>query len=83
MLSDSDLVAELLAREVENGHTLAQALSIVLSIAEGAFSMVILEANAIHAVRDPYGFVRCASVASARRTLPKGGSSLLSRRPST
>ena len=56
MLSDSDLVAELLAREVENGHTLAQALSIVLSIAEGAFSMVILEANAIHAVRDPYGF---------------------------
>jgi amidophosphoribosyltransferase len=56
MLSDSDLVAELLAREVENGHSLPEALSIVLSIAEGAFSMVVLEANAIHAVRDPYGF---------------------------
>jgi len=56
MLSDSDLVAELLAREVESGHTLAEALSIVLSIAEGAFSMVVLEANAVHAVRDPYGF---------------------------
>jgi amidophosphoribosyltransferase len=56
MLSDSDLVAELLAREVENGHTLAEALSIVLAIAEGAFSMVVLEADAVHAVRDPYGF---------------------------
>ena len=56
MLSDSDLVAELLAREVENGHTLAEALSGVLSIAEGAFSMVVLEADAVHAVRDPYGF---------------------------
>jgi amidophosphoribosyltransferase len=56
MLSDSDLVAELLAREVENGHTLAQALSLVLTIAEGAFSMVVLEADAVHAVRDPYGF---------------------------
>ncbi len=56
MLSDSDLVAELLAREVENGHSLRDALSLVLSIAEGAFSMVVLEANAVHAVRDPYGF---------------------------
>ncbi|MFZ1062466.1 MAG: amidophosphoribosyltransferase [Acidimicrobiales bacterium] len=56
MLSDSDLVAELLAREVEHGATLAEALSVVLSIAEGAFSMVVLEANAVHAVRDPYGF---------------------------
>jgi amidophosphoribosyltransferase len=56
MLSDSDLVAELLAREVENGHSLSEALSLVLSIAEGAFSMVVLEANAVHAVRDPYGF---------------------------
>jgi amidophosphoribosyltransferase len=56
MLSDSDLVAELLAREVERGATLNDALRLVLSRVEGAFSMVILEANEVHAVRDPYGF---------------------------
>jgi amidophosphoribosyltransferase len=56
MLSDSDLVAEMLSREVENGHSLSEAMSIVLSIAEGAFSLVVLEADAVHAVRDPYGF---------------------------
>ncbi|MHB1251734.1 MAG: class II glutamine amidotransferase, partial [Acidimicrobiales bacterium] len=56
MLSDSDLVAELLARAVERGATLSEALGEVLEGAEGAFSMVILEAEAVHAVRDPYGF---------------------------
>jgi len=56
MLSDSDLVAELMAREIEEGATVSQALATVLAKAEGAFSMVILEAGAIHAVRDPYGF---------------------------
>ena len=56
MLSDSDLTAELLAREVEAGATLPEALRTVLSRAEGAFSMVILEADAVHAVRDPHGF---------------------------
>jgi amidophosphoribosyltransferase len=56
MLSDSDLVAELLAREVESGATLNDALGLVLARVEGAFSMVILEANEVHAVRDPYGF---------------------------
>ena len=56
MLSDSDLVAELLAREVEGGASLSDALSLVLGRVEGAFSMVILEANEVHAVRDPYGF---------------------------
>jgi amidophosphoribosyltransferase len=56
MLSDSDLVAELLAREVNVGATLDDALSVVLAKVEGAFSMVILEANRVHAVRDPYGF---------------------------
>ncbi|HEV3267486.1 MAG TPA: amidophosphoribosyltransferase [Acidimicrobiales bacterium] len=56
MLSDSDLVAELLAREVERGTSLSDALRVVLSDVEGAFSMVILEANEVHAVRDPYGF---------------------------
>jgi amidophosphoribosyltransferase len=56
MLSDSDLVAELLALEVESGSTLADALHTVLARARGAFSMVVLEANVVHAVRDPYGF---------------------------
>jgi len=56
MLSDSDLVAELLAREVDAGSTLVDALASVLGRAEGAFSMVALEADAIHAVRDPHGF---------------------------
>jgi amidophosphoribosyltransferase len=56
MLSDSDLVAELLAREVTTGATLDEALGVVLAKVEGAFSMVILEANRVHAVRDPYGF---------------------------
>jgi len=56
MLSDSDLVAELLARQVETGTTLTEALLKVLTDVEGAFSMVILEAGEIHAIRDPYGF---------------------------
>jgi len=56
MLSDSDLVAELLARDVEAGSSLPEALRRVLSDAEGAFSMVILEAGVVHAVRDPHGF---------------------------
>jgi amidophosphoribosyltransferase len=56
MLSDSDLVAELLAREVESGISLAKALGVVLEKTEGAYSMVVLEADEIHAVRDPYGF---------------------------
>jgi amidophosphoribosyltransferase len=56
MLSDSDLVAELLAREVTAGAVLSEALGVVLAKVEGAFSMVILEANQVHAVRDPYGF---------------------------
>lgn len=56
MLSDSDLVAELLAREVEAGRSLPGALGTVLARAHGAFSMVVLEADAVHAVRDPHGF---------------------------
>ncbi len=56
MLSDSDLVAELLAREVDEGATLSGALGSVLARVEGAFSMVILEADQVHAVRDPFGF---------------------------
>ena len=57
MLSDSDLVAELLAREVDAGASLDEALRRgAREASKGAFSMVILEANEVHAVRDPYGF---------------------------
>ncbi|MDE3009006.1 MAG: amidophosphoribosyltransferase [Acidobacteriota bacterium] len=56
MLSDSDLVAELLALDVNAGASLTTALRDVLSRCEGAFSMVILDAHEVHAVRDPYGF---------------------------
>ncbi len=56
VLSDSDLLAELLARALDEGATVPQALYDVLSRAQGAFSLVVLEADVVHAVRDPYGF---------------------------
>jgi amidophosphoribosyltransferase len=56
LLSDSDLVAEMLSIEVNGGTSLDAALKTVLTQVEGAYSMVILEAHRVHAVRDPYGF---------------------------
>lgn len=56
MLSDSDLVAELLALRVDAGVTLPEAMADVLPTLEGAYALVLLEADAVHAVRDPYGF---------------------------
>ena len=56
MLSDSDLVAELLAFQVDAGSTLSEAMADVLPTLEGAYSLVLLEADAVHGVRDPYGF---------------------------
>jgi amidophosphoribosyltransferase len=56
VLSDSDLMAELLSREVEAGASLTGALGTVLQRVQGAFSLVVLEAGMVHAVRDPYGF---------------------------
>jgi amidophosphoribosyltransferase len=55
MLSDSDLMAELLSREVEAGATLPEALGSVLGRVQGAFSLVVLEAGVVHAARDPFG----------------------------
>ncbi|MDE3064321.1 MAG: amidophosphoribosyltransferase [Acidobacteriota bacterium] len=55
MLSDSDLMAELLSREVDAGADLAAALASVLARVHGAFSLVVLEAGVVHAVRDPFG----------------------------
>jgi amidophosphoribosyltransferase len=56
LLSDSDLVAEMLALDMNAGASLRSALKTVLAQVQGAYSMVILEANTVHAVRDPYGF---------------------------
>ncbi len=57
MLSDSDLVAELVARAVEAGDSLEDALVHVLRGVEGAFSMVVLDqGGTVVAVRDPHGF---------------------------
>ncbi len=56
MLSDSDLVAELLAHQIDAGVSLTDALGHVLPTLEGAYSLVVLEADAVHGVRDPFGF---------------------------
>jgi len=55
-LSDSDLVARLVASSVTQGATLDDALRDVLSRAEGAFSIVVLGDGVVHGVRDPHGF---------------------------
>ncbi len=63
--SDSDLVAELLARAfptpghaVEEGFggELTAALRQVMPTVEGAFSMVFVDASHLYGVRDPHGF---------------------------
>jgi amidophosphoribosyltransferase len=56
--SDSDLVAELLARHLE-GHPdddLVAALHAVLPTLEGAFSLVLIDHDRLIGVRDPNGF---------------------------
>ena len=61
LTSDSDLVAELLARyfpaqpEPEAAH-LIDALSDVLPMLEGAFSLGLIDSTRLVAVRDPHGF---------------------------
>jgi amidophosphoribosyltransferase len=55
--SDSDLIAELLAREiVERGVDLAGALGAVAPRLAGAFSLVLIDQTRIFALRDPNGF---------------------------
>jgi amidophosphoribosyltransferase len=56
MLSDSDLVAELLSHQVDDGMSLTDAMAHVLPTLEGAYSLVVLEAGSVHGVRDPFGF---------------------------
>ena len=62
--SDSDLVAEMIATEIEamgddarsDGRELETALTIVLPRCEGAFSLVLMDEAHIVGVRDPNGF---------------------------
>ena len=54
--TDSDVVAELLARSFPETENLATALQAVLPILEGAFSFVLTSSERLFGVRDPYGF---------------------------
>jgi amidophosphoribosyltransferase len=61
--SDSDLVAELLAKELAqtpdasaDGRALERALLAVLPSLEGAFSLVLMDEGHVVGVRDPHGF---------------------------
>ncbi len=61
--SDSDLVAELVARELgrypetsSDGRALERALLEVLPTLEGAFSFVLMDEGHVVGVRDPHGF---------------------------
>jgi amidophosphoribosyltransferase len=56
--SDSDLIAELLARHLEANEqdTLVEALQRVLPTLEGAFSLVFIDHDRLIGVRDPNGF---------------------------
>ena len=59
--SDSDLVAELVARaypsaDHSDGRDLERALTAVLPALEGAFSFVVMDAGHLVGVRDPNGF---------------------------
>ena len=60
--SDSDLIAELLAHELEHGSvddtpvTLDDAVGRVLPRLQGAFSLVFMDEDRVIGVRDPNGF---------------------------
>jgi amidophosphoribosyltransferase len=54
--TDSDVVAELLARSFPETENLATALQAVLPIVEGAFSFVLMSSERLFGVRDPHGF---------------------------
>ena len=56
LLTDTDVVAELLAAAMESGQSLAGAMGSVLPAVEGAFSFVLVEEGRVHGIRDPHGF---------------------------
>ncbi len=56
LVSDSDVVAQLMALRMQVGDTLPEALGHVLKGVEGAYSLVILGDGIVHGIRDPHGF---------------------------
>ena len=56
LISDSDVLAQLIAFRCEEGRTLTESLGDVLATVEGAYSLVILGDGVLHGVRDPFGF---------------------------
>jgi amidophosphoribosyltransferase len=54
--SDSDLIAELLVRQLNPGCDLVDALTQVLPRLAGAFSLVLIDQGRLVGVRDPHGF---------------------------
>ena len=60
VVSDSDILAELIAQSfaeaAEADDSLAAALRVALPMVEGAFSLTLLDAERAYGVRDPHGF---------------------------
>ena len=56
LVSDSDVMAQLMALRMRVGDTLPEALGNVLRGVEGAYSLVILGDGIVHGIRDPHGF---------------------------
>jgi amidophosphoribosyltransferase len=54
--SDSDIMTEMIAREVQTGRTLVDAVGTVAPSFVGAFSLTILDTNTLVGIRDPFGF---------------------------
>ncbi len=56
--SDSDLIAELLVRDLDShpSHDIVDALMAVLPELQGAFSLVLMDSDRLIGVRDPHGF---------------------------
>jgi amidophosphoribosyltransferase len=55
--SDSDLVAELMARAIADGAaSLEAALVEVIPRLEGAFSLAVMDTTRLYGIRDPHGF---------------------------
>ena len=59
-LTDSDMLAELIARSFQGSEqsdrALRDALQTALPLIEGAFSLTLLDAEHVYGVRDPHGF---------------------------
>jgi amidophosphoribosyltransferase len=56
LLTDTDVVAELLASSMGDGATLTEAMAAVLPHVAGAYSFVLVEEGKVHGIRDAHGF---------------------------